>query len=224
VRNKIFRGVSYSRPVRERFRPHRVSTRQFFDNRDWYSPPHLIHDLFSPHIEGGLWDKRITNWECAQGDGRLVREMQKLGYKVVGSDIKDGHNFLTMTAKEIREVVGTDTFNVITNPRFELATEFAQRAFEVAYRKVALLLPLQYMNAQNRAHLFDACPGDWKWTGLYPYAFRPKFTRPDGTVGIMCAKPGSSNFDVAWFSWTKLSGPIPDVRVRRIHRPVGERA
>jgi len=151
-----------------------------------------------------------------QGDGRLVEELRKLGFKSVGSDKKDGYDFILDPALKDK-IVGKGPCNIVTNPWFPEATECVLRAFDVAHDKIAVLLPLQYCATVNRTRLFDKCPGDWKHTGLYPYCSKPKFTRPDGTEKALYRKPGPSNLEIAWFVWSKLRG-TPDFRFQRIHR------
>jgi hypothetical protein len=205
------RALSALRSNQPRSKPRR----RFYDNRHWYSPRHVIHDLFAPGCEGAYWDKLIRIWECCEGDGRLVEEMRKLGYDAVGSDLQQGHDFLTMSKKEIREIVGTDKFEVLTNPQFDTATDVVLRAFEVAYSRIAILLPFQYYTTVNRTKLFDKCPGDWRFSALYAYTSKPKFTRPDGTVKALCRKPGPSNLEIGWFVWKKGSHEFRIGRIRK---------
>jgi hypothetical protein len=184
--------------LRRAFTTVRHNRRSFHDNTKWYSPRHVIHDLFALetfHHENILW-------ECACGDNRLVEEMIKLGYKAVGSDKAQGHDFILDPSTKNRIVGKGVPCDIITNPPFDLATEFVMRAFDVAKWKIAMLLPLQYVAAQNRTKLFDDPPGGWKLAAIYPYATKPKFTRPDGTEKAMCRMWGSG--EVAWYVWRKV--------------------
>lgn len=114
-------------------------------------------------------------WECAAGDGAMMREMDAAGLCAVGSDkvfrgngavvIKDFYEFKTPPARAI-----------LTNPPFGECNNGAwiRHALEVlAVDYMALLLPLNWVGAITRAALWSEHPPArvhvmrWRidWTG-----------------------------------------------------------
>jgi hypothetical protein len=86
-------------------------------------------------------------WECACGDGAMSNVMIKNGYSVYSSDLIDrgygetGIDFLTSTRK---------ADNIVTNPPFNLATEFTLKAFELSRGKVIMLSKISYLEGLKR--------------------------------------------------------------------------
>ena len=86
-------------------------------------------------------------WECACGDGAMSEVMIKNGYNVYSSDLidrgygKTGVDFL----KSNKQVD-----NIITNPPFNLATEFTLKALELSKGKVIMLSKISYLEGVKR--------------------------------------------------------------------------
>ena len=86
-------------------------------------------------------------WECACGDGAMSEVMKENGYDVFSSDLIDrgygetGTDFLKSDKK---------FDNIITNPPFNLSTEFTVKALELANNKVALLNKLSFLEGIKR--------------------------------------------------------------------------
>jgi hypothetical protein len=86
-------------------------------------------------------------WECACGDGAMSEVMIKNGYNVYSSDLidrgygKTGVDFL----KSNKQVD-----NIITNPPFNLATEFTLKALELSKGKVIMLSKISYLEGLKR--------------------------------------------------------------------------
>lgn len=87
-------------------------------------------------------------WECACGDGDMVEVFQQNGYKCIGTDIKDGYDFLTHSV---------DCDWIITNPPFNLSEQFIKRAVELK-KPFAFLLKSQYWHSKRRLKLFEIAP------------------------------------------------------------------
>jgi hypothetical protein len=89
-------------------------------------------------------------WECACGNGAMSEVMIKQGYNVYSSDLIDrgygevGIDFLKSNKK---------VDNIVTNPPFNLATEFTLKAFELAKHKVVLLSKISYLEGVKRREL-----------------------------------------------------------------------
>ena len=61
---------------------------------DFQTPPEALTPLL-PHIK-----KNWTIWECAAGDGNLVKVLRKEGFKVISTDILTGKDFLNWEPKK----------------------------------------------------------------------------------------------------------------------------
>ena len=89
-------------------------------------------------------------WECACGNGAMSEVMIKNGYEVYSSDLinrdygETGVDFL----KSDRHVD-----NIITNPPFNLGTEFTIQALKLARKKVVMLSKLSYLEGIKRREL-----------------------------------------------------------------------
>lgn len=120
-------------------------------------------------------------WEPAAGKGKLVDELWRHGYKVIASDILDGHDFLTYQPEEHWDCL-------LTNPPFSLKQEFLERCYALK-KPFALLLPLTTFETPKRQKLF-------RDNGVQVIFFdkRINFTTPSG-------KGGGAWFAVAWFGF-----------------------
>lgn len=121
-------------------------------------------------------------WECACGEGNLVRGFRAAGREVIGTDLLTGHDFLTWQPERFDVVV--------TNPPFngDLKERFLQRAYDLG-KPFAFLLPLTVFDSRKRQALF-------RQHGLQ-VLFLPRrvvFTTPNG-------KTGGAWFMCAWITW-----------------------
>ena len=123
-------------------------------------------------------------WEPACGEGHMVKAMEAMGYKVTGTDIRMGYDFLS------EPPIPCDW--IITNPPFRLAADFIRRCAE--YEKpFALLLKSQFWNAAKRYKLFlEITP-----TRILPLTWRPDFTGK-----------GQAMMDMTWNIWTGRKNEI----------------
>ncbi len=126
--------------------------------------------------------KEWTIWECAEGKGNLVKGFKEFGFKVVGSDILSGTDFLKFDLTKLEPDC------IITNPPFSLKQEFLERCYELK-KPFALLLPLTTFETAKRQKLF-------KQYGLQVIFFnkRINFITPSG-------KGSGSWFASAWFTF-----------------------
>ena len=89
-------------------------------------------------------------YECACGDGAMSKVLIKNGYTVDSTDLIDrGYgkyniDFLTQNYSMM------DIDNIITNPPFNLSTEFTVKALSLAKGKVAMLNKLSFLEGINR--------------------------------------------------------------------------
>ncbi|MEM3264787.1 MAG: class I SAM-dependent methyltransferase [Thermoplasmata archaeon] len=87
-----------------------------------------------------------TIWECAQGKGNLTKALEKEGFRVIGSDIIDGVDFLKSNVNYVFDCI-------ITNPPYSLKDEFLERAYEIG-KPFALLMPLTALEGKKRQGLY----------------------------------------------------------------------
>lgn len=127
--------------------------------------------------------KDMIIWEPACGEGHMVKAIESQGYKVIGTDIQTGDDFLAPELKQIN-------FNwIITNPPFSKSEEFIRRCAE--YNKpFALLLKSQYWHAKKRKALFEEITP----TDILPLTWRPDFL-------FKTRGNGSPLMDVMWVVW-----------------------
>jgi hypothetical protein len=137
--------------------------------RDLYETPAWVTEALLPHM-------RLcqTIWEPAAGPGKMV---QVLG--------------------RVAQVTATDA--IVTNPPYELATEFIERA--LSFQRpvegvVAMLLRTDFDHAKTRANLFAGCA-----------VFAKKIVLTKRIKWFEDSK-GQPSFNHAWFVWDwKHSGP-----------------
>lgn len=109
---------------------------------DFYpTPPEATEVLLDKfNFDGNIW-------ECACGDGSMSKVLEQKGYNVYSSDLIDrgygdnGVDFLK-TFKKFD--------NIITNPPFNLSTEFTLQALHLAKNNVAMLNKLSFLEGINR--------------------------------------------------------------------------
>ncbi len=109
---------------------------------DFYATPlDAINDLLDR-------EKFIGNiWECACGDGAISKTLISEGYDVYSSDLIDRgfgvqEDFLKSNKK---------FDNIVTNPPFNLATEFTIHGLRSVKNKMALLCKLSFLEGKKRS-------------------------------------------------------------------------
>ena len=102
--------------------------------------------------------------EPASGDGAIIQVLRKAGHMVTGTDIVEGTDFL-----KTRKAVA----NVVTNPPYAdgMAEKFCRHALAIAKSKVAMLLPMWFLEGVQRHDLFAGHP----LKAIYIFSRRPKF-------------------------------------------------
>ena len=150
-------------------------------------------------------------WEPCCGEGHMSIVLQKHGLKVQSTDlhnygysIKKNHDFLSPEIpKSIRgkwKLKGfgkpylTDYPNIVTNPPYANALDFARQAVGFSTNKCALLLKLSFLEGQKRKAFFKVSPP----SRIHVFSERQSLMK-NGVVhkGGMMA--------LAWFVWDKTS-------------------
>lgn len=133
------------------------------------------------HISKILHDQ-YPNSRIVSSD--LIQRADRFGCGIVG-----GVDFLTADYPEKFN-------NVITNPPFSLAKEFAEKALEVTTEKVILFAKIQFLEGQQRRDFFAAHPPK----AVYVFSKRVNPLR-NGLEVDEKGKPWSSTMCFAWFVW-----------------------
>lgn len=97
--------------------------------------------------------------------------------------------------------------NVITNPPFSLAKEFAERALEISREKVILFAKIQFLEGQQRKDFFAVHPP----RSVYVFSKRVNPLR-NGIEVDENGKPWSSTMCFAWFVWEHGFTGEPGIR------------
>ena len=145
--------------------------------RDLYETPAWVTEALLPHLP-----ECRTIWEPAAGSGKMSRVPEGFAGTVISSDIAEGQDFLAAD--------GFDGDAIITNPPYELATEFIERALFLMASSglVAMLLRTDFDHAKSRQHLFQ-----------HP-AFSKKLVLTKRIKWFEDSK-GQPSFNHAWFVW-----------------------
>ena len=161
--------------------------------RDLYETPPWVTETLFPHLR-----EYRQAWEPACGSGAMADVLRARGI-VLCSDIEP-----TMEGAAIKDFLlepwgafrDHSVDAVITNPPYELATEFiehALRIMEPVGGLVAMLLRTDFDHAKSRAYLFRDCPAFAKKLVLMKRI--AWFVEADG-------KPKASpSFNHAWYIW-----------------------
>lgn len=137
-----------------------------------------------------------TIWECACGEGHLVKVFEAHGHEVISTDLIYRGYGDPEPLDFLNETIDDFEGDIITNPPYKFALEFVQRALESVKpgRKVAMFLKLQFLEGKSRKNFFQITPP----RRVYVSSSRLK-----------CAKNGkfesiaSSAVAYAWFVWEK---------------------
>lgn len=125
-------------------------------------------------------DKKTVIWECAAGNGNLVRGLEKAGFLVTGTDIHTGTDFFSN-----HYPLGTGT--ILTNPPYSEKDKWIGRCYMLGL-PFALLLPITALGGRFRQAMY-------RENGLQVLFFdrRVNFEVPSGK--------NDPWFATAWFTW-----------------------
>ena len=126
-------------------------------------------------------------WECACGDGTLVRELEEWGYDVYASDLID--RGFGVGGVDFLECCDGFDGDIITNPPFKYANEFILKGLELCDRKLAIL---------GRVALLE---GQWRYENIWKMGMLKKVLVGVKRLRFLDGKP--SPHAHAWFVWDK---------------------
>jgi hypothetical protein len=169
---------------------------------DWYVEPEWCsRRLFEVEtFVGSVWDP-------ACGMGRIVRQALAADLPTFGTDVAQRGTTLPFARydflgdHEPPEWVGSD--NIVTNPPFDVAPQFAMRALDRATGKVAIIFPTARLNAA-------------KWLRPLPLArvwlLTPRPSMPPGETILRGEKPGGGKMDFCWLVFEQGYPGSPSLR------------
>ena len=157
---------------------------------DFYATPlNAIEDLIKyEKFEGKIW-------ECACGKGAISEPLIKAGYDVYSSDlINKGYG-------ETKDFLKTNqrVDNIVTNPPFNLATEFTLHGLELVNHKLALLCKLSHLEGIKRNKFIFSKK---KLKKILVFSKRLSFVKNGKSGGLMA---------FAWFIFDKNYNGLPEV-------------
>ena len=153
------------------------------------------NDFYPTPPEGTLGLLKVESfigniWEPACGDGSMSKVLESAGYRVVSTDLEprgygsQGDFFFhgSLLAP-----------NIVTNPPFRLAQEFADRALALGCDKLALLCKLAFLETKGRGAWLPTTP----LKNVYVFSERLSMSRN----GEELQNGGMIAF--AWFVWER---------------------
>ncbi len=159
------------------------------------------HDYYATDpkaLELLINEEKFSNkiWECACGEGHLSKVLLEHGYEVISTDLVYRGYGNKKSIDFLKQNITNFDGDIITNPPYRYALEFAQKALEYIRQggKVALFLKLQFLEGKKRKEFFEKNP--------------PKVVYVSSSR-LNCAKNGefekykSSAVAYAWFVWEK---------------------
>lgn len=173
------------------------------DPLDWYVEPAWCSErLFAAEeFTGQVWDP------CA-GTGRIVVAGRKAGLDAHGSDI-DPRGFDSVHFQDFTLWTFGKQFpvvdNIVTNPPYARAREFAEAALAITRRKVAMFVGDNWVTGEKRS----------KWLATTPLRrvlfVCPRPSCPPGTFLAGGGKAGNGSGDFVWMIWEKGFTGTPEL-------------
>jgi hypothetical protein len=166
------------------------------DPLDWYVEPEWCSErLFEMEkFEGLVYDPFA-------GLGRIVKAA---GARGRGSDIEPRDPSVQFLDFKVVAMYNGDATadNIVSNPPFGQVDAFLPAILRLAQRKVALLLPANWVQGDKRSRWLETTP-------LRRVLFlTPRPSMPPGAVVLAGGKPGNGTTDYAWFIWDHEQDPL----------------
>lgn len=166
------------------------------------TPPEAVHAL--------LKVEKLPNhvWEPACGPGSIVRALRAAGHAVTATDLHDygqrnyGIDFLNVADLDVDGAV-------VTNPPYQLAQQFVEKALRVS-PLVIMLLRLAFLESEKRRKILE----ESGLARIHVFRNRLPMMHRRGWNG----KKASSAIPFAWFVWERgYEGPTTIDRISWEH-------
>jgi hypothetical protein len=165
------------------------------EENDFYpTPPEVMEALLTHERFVGT----ILEPSCGEGDISIV--FLNKGKQVHSNDLIE-RNF-GMGCTDFLEYEGRTYENIITNPPYKHSMKFIIKAKEFATRKIAMLLPLTFLESQQRYDMFQ--DKEFALKAVYSFSERITLYKPGSDT------KGSGKVAYAWFVWDKehIGSPV----------------
>lgn len=142
-----------------------------------------------------------TILDPACGFGNIVKSGKELGQAIFGTDLVDrgGSELPPCDFFDMK----TRVANIVTNPPFRIADDFAVHALSLALLKVAIIFPTARLNA---AHWIRGTPLRRIWL------MTPRPSMPPGHVITAGGKAVGGKMDYAWLVFEQGYEGLPETR------------
>ena len=172
---------------------------------DYYATEPKAADLICEveQFDGGIWEN------CC-GEGHLSKRFIELCNEVVSTDLIDrGYGRGNIDFFKCDKALAP---NIVTNPPYKYAKEWVEHSLELieAGKKVALFLPIQFLESDSRRDLFKNNPPKTVYVCVNRIlcGINGDFTAKDKDGNTLYNKDGqpkkmSSAKCYAWFVWVK---------------------
>jgi hypothetical protein len=179
---------------------YKINEKHVRDKHDFYPTPEYVTMTL---LERESFSGALLEPAC--GNGAISKCLiRKYGDCVISSDLID-RGYGIPNVDFLKEPYPFNVDCVITNPPFSLAMEFVIKAKSIADRKVAMLLPMQFLNSIKRYPLFQDT--EFCLKRIYSFSRRPRFFK----YGIETKDNRAGNADCGWFVWDKTYKGYPKV-------------
>lgn len=177
------------------------------DPHDWYVEPSWCSErLFEEEPFRG----EICDPAC--GGGNIIRAALTSYPLVIGMDIVARGN-LGPPIQDWLAYDGHAFDNIVSNPPFGLCDDrktdthpFVEKCLAMANRKVALLLPANWIQGDRRSRWLEKTPLRRVWF------ISPRPSMPPGAALAAGMKPGNGTTDFAWFVWQHDYDGPPEIK------------
>lgn len=170
---------------------------------DFYATePKAVEELLKvENFDGSVWEN------CC-GMGHISEALIKSGYKVISTDLIDrGYGRGDI---DFFKCDASLADNIVTNPPYSVALEWTEHCLDILHKgnKLALFLPIQFLESEKRIKLFRERPPVriWVASNRLLCGINGDFTAKDKDGNIVVNKDGttkrmSSAKCYAWFVW-----------------------
>lgn len=177
---------------------------------DWYVEPEWCSARL---FEEESFTGNVHDPAC--GMGNIVKSARAAGIEATGGDVVSRGPYCQAVedwcAADVADLTAAE--NIVSNPPFKLCDDraagtfpFVERCLLVARRKVALLLPANWIQGDRRSRWLDGTPLRRVWF------ISPRPSMPPGHVIAAGAKPSNGKTDYAWLVWLHGYDGAPEVR------------
>lgn len=181
-------------------------------DNDWYcDSPDAIEALLDAERFSG------DNWDPCCGRGTIPEALEGRGMFCVATDlVYRGYGTGEVDFFDDAQVSSSFS-NIICNPPYKHAQAWAERALSIAKHKVALLLPLTFLEGQARSQWLESSP----LARVHVFPWRISMS-PGELLTAGKVEPTGGKKAYAWFVWEHgWQGPA---QVRFLKRPAAAQA